>query len=482
MIEVVVVESHNHALEHIHTALRQRRLLNQDWSMLHFDAHADLACPGHHIPAISCYRPHMTIRTDQSSHHCDSNGNTNNNFSKESDLTEDDDKNATNGKNLYELLDATASGIAEWILPLVLAANLRSICWIRPPRTIPLIPSGVHQYHVGVHVQPENASNTLATNSKNLGSFLDLPLTALVKVDWDCRYYLEDDSYVPSADLLYTQPLNLNVRDYLEESNVSNTTDCRKESVVNSKLNNIHAVDVCLDYFSCYNPFLKDIESRSSTFAKALYEAFIQSRLYSYNFDTQTTSRTFSVEVLTFRQQFAKVLRSLPTSQLQEDQLAALIPFYDNAQIVIELFHKLQSAFDGPVEEYKKIIELSVEALPHLTMPHTTLDLCEFNDSLIQQQLIHMRSEILGYSRSASGSIDTPFIVTVARSTEDGFTPRHDVDHLQDKVLNEIHTVYCGCSRRIQTYPSLLSCKLGNDAPLNGVQACKLRVVFDFGS
>ena len=41
-IPVVIVESHQHALEHIHDVLRRKKLFNKNWSMVHFDAHPDL--------------------------------------------------------------------------------------------------------------------------------------------------------------------------------------------------------------------------------------------------------------------------------------------------------------------------------------------------------------------------------------------------------------------------------------------------------
>ena len=38
-----------------------------------------------------------------------------------------------------------------------------------------------------------------------------------------------------------------------------------------------------------------------------------------------------------------------------------------------------------------------------------------------------------------------PCMITVARSSEDGFTPAAVVDNLQKAVLEEIYDVYCNC-------------------------------------
>jgi UPF0489 domain len=479
MIRVAVVESHNHALEHIHTTLRQRRLLNQDWSLLHFDAHADLACPGKHIPAVSCYRPHMTIRSlvKQSEmnkcHHTD--GNTKEVLSEDSDLNHDDDLDSVDGLNLYELLDSTSSGIAEWVLPLVLAANLRSIVWVRIPNTVPLIPSGIHHYHVGVHVKPEFASSTLITNPCIPTSFLDLPLTAVVKVDWDCRYYLEDDSYVPTTDMILSQELELTVKEVPEEGYASSFASCinvqRSKSHVENSV--CHAVDVCLDYFLCYNPFLKDIESLSSSLAKSFHDAVIQSKFYCDSYDgskSNVDATNFASELFTFRQHFTRFLQSLARTRSQEDLVKALLPFYDNSQVGFKLLEQLQNAFNDVDDD---IVEELIKALPHVSMPHTW---GKIDEALIQERIMHMRKELLESQLNKT----LPFIITIARSAEDGFTSGDVVDDLQGRVLYELHSIFCGCENQIQTRQSVCSNKLGKHSSLVGADVCCWDLVFDY--
>ena len=95
-INVVVVESHQHALEHYHSAIRKFKIF-EPWSMIHFDAHPDLACPPQ-CPFVACFTPRREMAVTQ--------------------------------KNLYELLDRSETGIAEWIIPLVVAAELFKINWV----------------------------------------------------------------------------------------------------------------------------------------------------------------------------------------------------------------------------------------------------------------------------------------------------------------------------------------------------------------
>ena len=157
------------------------------------------------------------------------------------------------------------------------------------------------------------------------------------------------------------------------------------------------------------------------------------------------------------------MLESLPTATLRHDLVGELIPFYDNVQIAFELLDTLQNALNdinGTLEECKEMIDMSIEALPYMTMPHSShVGWGEVEESLIEERLLHMRKEILLYSGSMSQSDHFPFIITIARSAEDGFTPRHVVDYLQDRVLNEIHSIYCGCISRIESRHSSISRK-----------------------
>jgi hypothetical protein len=40
---------------------------------------------------------------------------------------------------------------------------------------------------------------------------------------------------------------------------------------------------------------------------------------------------------------------------------------------------------------------------------------------------------------------ERPLLITIARSSDDGYTPNWVVETLQDAVVNQIHDVFCGC-------------------------------------
>ena len=145
-IPVVVVESHQHVLEHVHCVLRHRarihgrqvrrcqaRITKQQRqdddncrsmkptqetenanipppiSMMHFDSHPDLACPSANVPAAACFQPRKEWQQSTTTTTECSNSTT---------------KQEHESRNLYEYLDLDRSGIAQWILPLVLSGDL----------------------------------------------------------------------------------------------------------------------------------------------------------------------------------------------------------------------------------------------------------------------------------------------------------------------------------------------------------------------
>ena len=120
-IPVVIIGCHHHVLEHVHDMIRRRKMFNKAWSLLHFDAHTNMACT-RVAPARACF----TLR----------------HFRSINDISGGDDK------NLYDLIDSTSSGIGEWITPLVLATNIGCIEWMKPKLSRQL-PLGIHRVLVG---------------------------------------------------------------------------------------------------------------------------------------------------------------------------------------------------------------------------------------------------------------------------------------------------------------------------------------------
>lgn len=462
-IPVVCVSSHHHALEHIHDILRRRRLLTKSWSMLHFDSHADLACPGAHIPAVCCFQPRRGVRIGREpTNGDDTNGAV---MWSTDDDDEDDDENK---KNLYELLDSTASGIAEWMLPLVVAANLTTVHWVRPSTTVRLIPSGAHEYHVGAWIR----GNPTVQSQQCIQSFLDLPHTATVKVDWNCSYYAEDGSCVPRNELLLAKPLHLIVDEgstpLTYPRAIGNTTDSTSDEF-------IFSLDICLDFFACLNPFVVEIEALDGDFAHALVAVVIEAELYERKEDSVIESlESHSSDVAIFRQLLQRLLEArLHTSTKIDDELFRnLVRFYESEEKARCLIESIANALRNNNDKRRELIQLALEAIPNLTMPHELLP--NASEWAIENRSIQKRLESL--SDVINGNpyhSHEPFIITVARSSDDGFTPPTIVAELQDAVMNTIHKRYCGCSE-----PNLRPLMTGSNSCRSD---CRFDLIFDYG-
>lgn len=424
-IYVVVVEYHQHALEHIHSRLRRRKSL-KPWSMLHFDAHPDLACPSNHIPALSCFLPR------------------------------EDDEN-----NLYDLLDSHSSGIAEWILPLVLAGGLEHVHWFKPAESNQL-PVGKHEYNVGARVPPSDTS----PDRPEIANFLDLPSSALVRVDWKHPYYLDDASVVPTDELILPQKLQLTVSELPETSE----QDCR-ETLEDTTLsfNGDWALDVCLDYFCCHNPFLTDVEAIDENFAEALVDVVTSTRLHSATIgDTILEPASYERELARFQTLFQQLLQETNDKSIRE-----LRQFYESEDEAKDAVEKLLECLSA-CPESATLATMAMEALPNLCMPH---DPKKSLDELAMSMKLHLEtmSHMLQGAKKGSGD---PFVITIARSTLDGFTPSSVVEKLQDQVLTTIHKIYCGCNL-IETHsvtvirPEVFASE--------AAEQCRFKVIFDFG-
>ncbi|KAL7569118.1 hypothetical protein ACA910_016951 [Epithemia clementina (nom. ined.)] len=459
-IFVVVVESHHHVLRHIHDVLRKkliasvtgrvddldkqkRRDTNNNkavvtsyaWRMLHFDAHPDLACPNSSIPAAACFRPHQLWPSNT-------------------------DDTGESSQDLYDMLETT-TGIAEWILPLVLAGGLEHVEWVRPtlpPNQNSQLPLGRHSYRVGAWWNEYRSSKEEKMSFEH--SFLDLPHDAYVKVDWNCRYYRDDeeDGYVPTEELCLPKQLLLDV---------TMIADCdpHVSKLAGSSFNS-HlplALDICLDYFVCVNPYLADIEAISSDFAAALTRLVNQATIYR---DTEDANCCDHESFVCFRTAMAQVLNDIRDRKLASHDMkltATLLPFYDSSGILDSAFALLLKALrDLPDASIEELCKLGSEAILYLHLPH-------FPERGRRTEQIEAALDEL--DRRFAKEPTEPFMVTLARSYLDGFTPEYVVDRLQHGILDRIHARFCSCGRNTFIPRNHYSNKV----------KCRLQVVYDYG-
>ena len=383
IVDVVIVEAHQHCLEHIHSVLRRKKIF-RPWKMLHFDAHPDLACPA--IPAVACFTPGRNIDGKQ---------------------------------NLYELLDARASGIAEWILPLTLATQLQTIEWIKP-KFSKQFPCGRYSFQVGVH-------DPIWKENDKPSHFLDLGLGAQLKVDWNHPYYLEDNVVVGANDLALAQALTLHVA----ELTATNEDDELVLGLVMDTISQPWILDICLDYFACWNPYLSDIDAVDPELTDAFLEVMKQCTLFE---DTNqrtmdpSVSKAYIENVCDFR----NILGSVLTAKQRDDAStmeSKLCRFYNSRSTCQRLLEVLVARIKHIGQPVLKLI---IEAIPFWNMPH---DVSSTEIKTIEKSILYVEKGLQRLLRNQSNLVPPPFLITIARSTCDGFAPAKVVEGIQEGVL-----------------------------------------------
>lgn len=576
-IGVVVVESHQHVLEHIHSILRQRsrRILRRkkdsgaspkgkderhrkdplSWTLVHFDSHPDLACPGESVPASSCFTPRASVSVSPMSLASCRNPHEGASSQQTCGATEMD---------LYEMLDLSQSGIAEWILPLTLAANLDKVHWVKSPWA-DQFRVGRYRYRVGAYLPPmlPGGSSSLGTRRTSgsdeespfdMSSFLDLPPEAVMKVDLQHPYYYDDSSVVDTKELLLAQPVDLVVSELAPvETNAANSNcadfppDEEKEGDGSCWM-----LDICLDYFACLNPFLTELFDADEAFAAALVDVASKTRFrcaclndeelirgkpgggsvfadgeesiyerelhtfhilmeqfFQYDLTFQAPIRgsghTRKCSVLShdtdnMKMQDSAIKVDFQGARLTKDQYDQFFSLYPSRMLGLKLLASLEGAISAS-DQPKRLATMAMQALPSITMPHPSdqynMHKRSQTDELLQSAL--GRVKLMGdaltkqtWGCRSSGNAQRlrqpPAFITVARSSNDGFTPPSIVEELQQTVLECIHTTYCGCNSFAQTLESCLA----NNGDTTGKswleeddnsqeRQCALHVVFDYG-
>ncbi|OEU12402.1 hypothetical protein FRACYDRAFT_227756 [Fragilariopsis cylindrus CCMP1102] len=411
MVYIIIVESHQHVLEHVHKMLRKKKLFNTKWSMIHFDAHPDMACTKN-APAIACFMPRNYASLG-------------NDVENDDDDDEEDEENAM---SLYELLDSTSSGIAEWILPLALAANLNRIEWIKPIFSTQML-EGKYQFAVGVECKNQDDDDD--DDVTKITSFLDLSQNDQVKVDLKHSYYMDDASVVSSDKLALKQ----NIEFHVSELPIKNQKHEQSEPWI---------LDICLDYFVCLNPYIHDLEEINPSATHAFLDLMKGSR---FNISSIDNSQPIDLEYQNDIIRFYELLKQLLLDQFEKNNCEKYV-----LRLIKEINNDAQ------------LLSMIIEAIPNWSMPH---DVSSSTTERMNESLLLVEQFLKKRIKENNGQV--PFLITIARSSLDGFCPLPIVDKLQDQVLDMIHRIVCETC-----------CKCNDEEKLSLHDGCRLQVIRDY--
>lgn len=289
--------------------------------------------------------------------------------------------------NRQTLLESLS--IENWIVPLMFAKHLKEVIWVRPDWA-QQIADGRHMFSVGESDDKIFVSSTL-------------------------DYFLSDGGYKDKKVMKSTKDVTVHVSQVEESLN----------ELLNNETNWI--LDIDLDYFSTLNPFLS-IYPKAGTYEK-LRRIFKMDKSYDVN-DHESISR-----------------------------------FVERRNLELNFFETVfqHMAQHGTIEKFKcddpsmqEKLELVKELIECLCSHYSIYDIdwfvvndagCTCDDD--EHQLPHHESSedeikqiIEKFERFLKSVKSPPTLITIARSSLDGYTPVHQVDTIQSQVIQSLRNVF----------------------------------------
>ncbi|CAH2050657.1 unnamed protein product, partial [Iphiclides podalirius] len=296
-------------------------------------------------------------------------------------------KEARSGRALLPLLQ-----IENWIMPAAAAGHIGRVVWLRPP--------WAKQFADGTCVMQVG----------------DHPLSGLLRVDSKEPYYLSDALY--SAKLKNARPLAFTVAELANSKG-----DHISGLAENLQISQPYVLDIDLDFFSTGNPFLGLYES------VGLYDRL--EPIFEFQLPADDDVGTLE-RVVELRERQLREIENL-FGHLEEHN-----GFLNYVGEKTELFKMVSDLADVVSAEAKRLGERpnwwavfaagctrDQGGLPH----HRSTE----------EEIRHYATTVL---KQLLKRLPPPVLVTVARSTDDGYCPPDQVDFIQTLVLQTLAEVY----------------------------------------
>jgi UPF0489 domain len=272
--------------------------------------------------------------------------------------------------------------IENWIMPVMFAEHINETVWIRPSWARQM-PDGCHKFKIG-----ENQLD----GKINVNSTLD--------------YFLSDGGYKEEKFMTNCKEVTIHVSEVNESLNDLLSDDDEKHWIL----------DIDLDYFSTLNPFLQ-ILPKAETYEKlrAIYKV-------DKTYDTKDPASVTEYVNLRNRQ----------------------LDFFET------VFQHM--ALNGSLEKFK-CDDPSIDSLCHhysiyevdwflVNDAGCTCDEEEFQVPNHESTDATIKEMILKFEKFLKSLKKPPTLITIARSSLDGYTPLHQVDSIQAQVLIILRKVY----------------------------------------
>lgn len=289
--------------------------------------------------------------------------------------------------------------IENWILPAVYAGHLKNLIWVKPPWANQMT-DGVLTFLIGKQKE-----------------------SGLIRLTCPEPYFLSDGLYATPEELENTREVTLHVITigaFIEDS-------AKKDdfTAVSSALRQYlpekdtpYILDIDLDFFSTKNPF-KDLHERVNLYDKL-------APLFTYKRAESNDPEVLKDSMIERNQQLSE-LKNL-FGYLEEHRS---LKGYDGSktsryETVDRLFQEVTSVYRDPEIDWMLVYNAG----------------CTIDDTVLPEHVTEpndLDRLINGTFRLFLAALPTsPTIVTIARSSEDDYTPLENVDQIQVDVLDQL--------------------------------------------
>lgn len=295
-------------------------------------------------------------------------------------------------KIVYERATLLESlSIENWIFPIMYAEHINECIWIRPHWAHQL-PDGRHKFLVGESEGKINVNSTL-------------------------DYFLSDGGYKEEKFMTNCKKVTIHVSEVDESLNELLRDDEDQHWIL----------DVDLDYFSTLNPFL-DIYPKAGTYEKLRVIYKIDK---SYNTEDPASVSLYVKERNRQVDFFESIFQHMAVN-------GSLEKFKCEDPSMKEKFKLVQELIDCLCHHYS-IYEVDWFVVNDAGC---TCDEEEFQIPHHESSEATIKEMIAKFEKFLKCLKKPPTIITIARSSLDGYTPVHQVEMIQTQVLEALRKVY----------------------------------------
>nr|CCA14340.1 conserved hypothetical protein [Albugo laibachii Nc14] len=391
----VIVDDHNHVLPEIHLAIRQRRLPFDKLGFVHIDAHPDLSFLQEVDPSRIIYQP----------------------------------------DELYQALDSSISGIAEFIWPLMYAGHVTRFLWIQSPWSNQMYQMSEQKVAVGKNFKTKRLGVTSCQchmqDEKLFARESDLVPDTIKYVDLHVR----------KATAFRSLPRIQEIDMHLDLATLMSEKECNTRealSQVTELSENGYILDIDLDYFSTWNPLylelVKECGLKSTRMLYCIFHKYLR-----YKGKDQDITPELRIEEQRRFEIALKAVEKACTMHLETEQsgysqkllygeIRALIPFYykesESAKLLDEFYQLL-------LRSDQKTRDMVWNAGPCLDQPHYEASKLEIDYLIEDLKKVFAEAYLL-----------QPQLITIAKSTQDRFLPPHQLVYVLDGVLEMLRDMF----------------------------------------